>query len=390
MHSNRLLFLTDSPPLREGATGNHGIAANFADILDSQLGAIVTHRHRRSISCSVVKSSFDVPIEFYPDGGGFGLKRFSPGLCEIFDIAGALLYAGRLRRLVAERNLQRIFALVGANGWYLVTLQIFAKAARLPYELYLVDDLEHWSQIFGRKILSKVIRRLEGFSLRHAAKVHVISPGYADHLQLKYGVTASWLPTPMEIGEFRYRPHTDKTCDLVFVGNLGPLYEPALADIYSAIQKCNRESPSRQLRLKIITPGAAQGLISRLPDSTDLEVISGPNREELRRLCSEAWATILPYSFEDGIRTMVSTSFSWKLSDSYRAGRPILVYGPEYASIPRYWKDANLPLLATIKESLPATIEAIADQDNPDLIARYRETWERLHSPAAIRARLMV
>jgi hypothetical protein len=81
---------------------------------------------------------------------------------------------------------------------------------------------------------------------------------------------------------------------------------------------------------------------------------------------------------------MVSTSFSAKFNDAIISGRPILVYGPEYASLPAYFRAEGLPLCVTEKGGLNNVFSEIEAHDGPDLISQYHDLVLRNHSPEAL------
>lgn len=388
---NRFLFLTDIPPLREGAAGNHGIAANLIDILGDDCVLVISHRSRRSISRAEIYKASSQPVHLYPDSAPVGLKRFAPGFAEIIDVFGAWMDRRRVRRLALHHRANRLFALVANNGWFLLSLRILMRELKIPLDVYLVDDLEASAVVWRRRILRRLIPSVEKNFLDHAERVFTISEGYAEHLHRKYGQSAEWLPTPMNIESFTYHPYRPSVPDvrrIVFVGGISNLYISSLLELYNAIRQHNAGSKSYRLKLLLITTGDASAVTSRLDNVSDLEQMSNIPKHELERWCRESWATFLPYSFDQNIRDMVSTSFSWKLSDSYRAGRPILVYGPEYASVPRYFRELQLPLCATSPEQLSAAIDCIGVEDSSELISRYAAAWQRFHSPEAIRTKL--
>ncbi len=86
---------------------------------------------------------------------------------------------------------------------------------------------------------------------------------------------------------------------------------------------------------------------------------------------------------------MVSTAFSCKSAEYLACGRPILVYGPAYASVPRHFRDAGLPLVETAEGRIPALLDALLGLDGPDLIAAYNTLVSDFHAPAAVRQRLL-
>jgi len=386
----RFVFLTDLPPLARNAATCHGIAAHFIRIMGRRFACVLTHRFRRQIKPEQIAADFaPTPFLFYPDAGGFALKRISQGLTDVVDCFLCLFAIPKVRRFVRREKPDRIFALAGASAWFLVIAYIFKKATGLPLDIYLVDDLRDSAKLQKRWFLPHFVGNLEGFVLRRCARVLTISQGYAEHLHDLYGVDPEWLPTPILMDKLEYSPYVAKPGSpevrtILFVGGSNDLYLLSLVDLYEVIQEWNRGDRPFELKLRILSLTYPQNLVDLLANTDDLEVELKVQPESLQRQARESWVTFLPYSFAPQMKTMVSTSFSWKLNDSYRSGRPILVYGPAYASIPRYFIEAGLPLCATSRDDLVKTIEQVDAADEPALIDRYREVWHRHHSADAV------
>jgi hypothetical protein len=83
---------------------------------------------------------------------------------------------------------------------------------------------------------------------------------------------------------------------------------------------------------------------------------------------------------------MVSTSFPSKLVASFLVGRPIMVYGPSYASLPRYFQENGLPLCAHSVTQFTGLLREVERQDNMALMQCYEALLERLHSPGYLRS----
>jgi hypothetical protein len=386
-------FLTDGPPLRENAFGNHAIAANLIVVMQAEFKLVISRRLRRRVRWREVQDASAVPVLLYPDAAILGFRAISQGASELLDISGAALATFPVRRRAKELRPRRFFVLVGGNGWFLVAVWLMMRATGLPFDIYLVDDLEDSAVLWRQVVLRRLIRTLEGNVLRRAARIFCISKGYAEHIARKYGVTASWLPVPIVTSALTHRPYRPSQPDLrriVFVGSgITPLYLTALVDCYQAIQERNARCGDYRLQLLVITIAAAQPLVDRLPNTDDLVTLVQPPRAELQRCCEQGWATLLPYSFDSSVRKLVSTSFSSKLSDSFRAGRPVLVYGPSDASIPRYFRETGLPLCATSREELSLALDSIERYDSPELVTQYAAVWSRYHSPSAVRETIL-
>ena len=300
----------------------------------------------------------------------------------------------RLASAARRSGCRRIFALFGADAWFLPKADLLRRATGLPLDVYLVDDLEETSLRNRRPREAWLTRRHEPFVLRRASRIFVISPGYAEHLANKYGQRALWLPVPAraEDAEYAaYHPETPDARTIVFVGSINALYLEGLCRVYKEIGRWNRESGRPyELRLRVLTRLEPRALLAALPERGFLDVSLDLDTRSLHAQLRAAWAVYLPYSFDPALRVAVSTSFSHKFTESAAAGRPILVHGPEYASVPRHFRDAGLPLCVTDADGLGRGLKEIADCDGPGLIARYRELLGRVHAAGNLRAILEV
>ena len=250
-----------------------------------------------------------------------------------------------------------------------------------------MDDYEETVRHGQQAYLAPAVRYFEPCFLRHADRVFAISPGFVDHLWTKYGQRAHWLPVLGISSPPAWQPFQPGNPDkrsLVFVGSVNFLYEATLADLYQAITTWNQGTPAYRLRLKIVTRHRPEALLSRLPSSVDLDLVIDADDAAKARHVRDAWAIFLPYSFAPEEKVFVATSFSYKFTDAITAGRPILVYGPADASLPRYFREENLPLLANSAAELKSALAQIESSDRPETLARYADLLARNHSPQAL------
>lgn len=388
------VLLTDAPPLRRGGHGCHVLAWNWLEAMGDATRLVVTHQLSPRLRPAEIAADLrPIPVAFYPDGSAARLGRLLP-LRILLDWLLFLLALPRLRRAVRASGAERIFALFGADAPFLLPAALLARATGLPLDVYLVDDLEASATANGRPRWWRwAVRGLERRTLRHrAARVYAISPGYVEHLRAKYGVAARWLPVSAagngEVGHVPFQPGTSGVRYLVFSGSINVLYLDALRDVCRAIAEFNRASPGFTLRLKLLVMQPPEALLADPDAAAHAEVILNAPADERERHLRAGWATLLPYSFAPEAGTLVRTSFSTKFTDSLASGRPIVVYGPADASLPRYFREAGLPLCATSPGELAGVLRAIAAEDTPALIARYAELGRRHHSGAALRAAL--
>ncbi len=381
------LMLTDAPPLAEGAHGCHVIARNWLEAMGAWTRLVVTHRLSSELDPVQIRAGLGHPLLMYPDLCRVRvpgrLQSLKAGL-EVFLFAGWLMRrAGSLRAAAAER----LFAFFGGNPWFLWLTWMTARSARLPLDIYLVDDLEESARLGRQPAVAKMVRWLEPRLLQRADRVFAISPGFCEHLARKYRIQGRWLPVVMPDSHLAYQPFERENPDIrriTFVGAVNDLYAAALRDLLGEIEAWNRNGSTYQLRLQLLTYTAAEVIRSLVRPSPCCEVILRSPEPEFRRRLRQSWAVFLPYSFAPEVRVMVRTSFPSKVVAGWRAGRPLLVYGPPDASVVRHFRAQGLPLCVDTPGSLRTALGEIAALDSPELINRYQAIVRCHHSIEAV------
>jgi glycosyltransferase involved in cell wall biosynthesis len=74
-------------------------------------------------------------------------------------------------------------------------------------------------------------------------------------------------------------------------------------------------------------------------DHPSISVHGWVSQQELQGVLQSADILFLPFSFSEASRYAVESAFPSKTADYLAAGRPILVFGPEYSSLVRYAKE---------------------------------------------------
>ncbi len=389
-----LVFLADGPPLRQIGSGNHSIGWYLVSALAGAVSVVVTHRYVRSLNPRQIVEDLPVPAVLYPDLSVFGLGRVLGRSVHVLDfivfVLSLPLTAMRLKRFQWDS----IFALAGANIHFLPVIYLLARILRCPYDVYLVDDLEASARLAGRKIAAGISPWVEGFVLRRAKRVFCISDGYCRHLAAKYGITTFLLPVCAPGCEaIAYAPApTGPTREIVFCGSVNNLYIDGLNDLESAISVWNSD-PARpfEIVLHLITMQTPDALLARWGNPKHVKVSVRLQRNALLGVMANSWVTFLPYSFSESERVMVQTSFSCKMLDSLRSGRPILVYGPPEASLPQWFRDHGLGVVVTVEgqEAILAGLEKLACIPGESLVKGYARLGAEEHAYAGARHRIV-
>jgi hypothetical protein len=388
-HIPAYVLLTDAPPLKEGGHGCHVLAWNWLQMAANDVKLLISHRLNPTLALSQISEDVKAGIAFYPDLAGV---RFPQKLQPLKALLELLLFVVTLPKLAAHirtSRAERVFALFGGNPWFLLVAHWTARWTKLPLDVYLVDDLEESARLAGQPLVARLVRWIEPKVLRSADRIFTISRGYAEHLRAKYEIEAQWLPVAILETLISHHPYAAQKPDvrmLAFIGAVNPLYAGALKDVLDLIREWNLETKSFRLRLLLLTYTEVEYIEKELGGSPDMAILLRPSKDEFLQQLRTCWAIILPYSFEENVRLMVSTSFPTKVVDSLPVGRPIVVYGPSYASVPRYFKENRIPLCAHSRSELKAVLQQVEQNDTVKLVQSYQMVIERLHSAGHLRS----
>jgi hypothetical protein len=385
-----IAFWTEAPPLPSEAAGNHGVARHFCKTLAPHFKCVVTHRFRRSIRVdAITDAAAGLPIMFYPDCCRLGLRRISQTLGWCVDLVLFTVFLPFLLGKLRQAKVQRVFVLAGADAWFLIQVRIFQCFSSLPVDLYLVDEIEHWVKRQDSHPLKPVVRQLLDSTLKASDRLFAISRGFAEYIHEQYGLHADWLPLPSSDPPAPYVPLLSELEDaryLTFLGGFSFLYQSTLLQIYETLSTLNQslENGKKPWKLQILTFSNGHDFRQSLADPRWLEIRQGLSDDACEEILRHSTACLLPYSFEPTEKMMVCTSFSCKILEYLKSGRPIITYGPAGASLPRFFKDHGWPLSATTESELLGILESLPEHDTEATIERYRKTWDERHSPRAL------
>lgn len=384
----RWLFLSDAPPC-PGAAGCHFVSRNLCSAFSKREAVLVTRRFARRFAPETIHATAEMPTILWTDLTILGLRRPWPALRGLVDQFVFNLQLPGLQRRLRTFNPTRIFALAGADPFFLGVATSLATAMKVPLDLYLVDDFEEGATAGNDTFTIAWIRRNERKLLEAADRLWVISDGLAEHLKRKLGVDSAVLPVAMPPEETAYnREPDDGLRRIAFVGSINHLYLDALVSVYRCLSRLNADTPGSPYRLVIFTLRFPKNLVDALGESDYLEIHLQKSDPVVKTALQQSHAVLLPYSFNESSRIMVSTSFSCKTGEALAAGRPVLVFGPPYASVPRHFLKHGLPIVVTCETLLRRAILDIPSFDNASLIERYRTLTEDQHHPEAVLRRL--
>ncbi|MGB9601418.1 MAG: hypothetical protein ACPMAG_01355 [Limisphaerales bacterium] len=398
-----IAFLTDAPPYLDGGHGCHVLSFNLISALKQHIRIVITRRMRRSVSLSKIRDSLHCKTLFYPDLSLLPSFRFLSRIKSYAEISLFQIWIRRAADEIINSGAKRIFACCGADPFFLWVVEFVRRYSKLPVDLYLVDDFESSAILNGMEDFAKTVADWERKILPKADRVFTISKGFAEHIQKKLGLeNCQWLPIPILTAEqgLKYKPLTSNIeRPISYFGAVNPLYVEEIRVLIDQIRSLNRKSiklhNSKQkisnygiewtpTRLVIMSYTEPEVVFRELGEPTDYIFLHRADSEQCRKIMGESLAIFMPYTFRSDLRTMVSTSFPSRLAETIKIGRPLFVYGPDYASLPRYFIENQLDIVVTDKLQLSSALRDIHKFDNPETISRYESVILKYHSSEAL------
>jgi hypothetical protein len=387
MSPSSLVFYTDAPPLLEGGSGNSGIAVEIINSIRERLACVLTRKCRRSISLNAIHDACEgKKLVLHPDASGYGIKKISPFVGSVLDFLIFALWIFFSKNIPSKEK--DWFILCGADCWFLLHILLLQKLG-ISTHIYLVDEIEASAKHHQPKWVRFWIRPALALVLKNSASVFAISEGFVDYLKSEFQCEARWLPLPSQnapVAPVILPSATKSTRNIVFIGGLNYLYLIALKDLYEEICEFNSNSNGMPpWILEVLSYCPPESLFSLLPDQKHLFFHQNlPTQERILRM-SQASACFLPYSFSESERVLVTTSFSCKILEYFTSSSPILVYGPAYASIPRYFIKENLPVCTTNRNELKQALHKLDAIRGSDYLVKYYAAWKKHHSPESFK-----
>jgi len=388
----RYVLMTDSVPLREGGNGIQVLGWNWLEAMKDRTVLVLAAPLSNEVKNQKAAAESPVPLLFWPEAKFLTRMGWLSRLRWPIEL---ILFALKLPEIGAEirrAGTTRIFAFAGARFWFLAQVRMLRWYLRLPTEIYLVDDLEAWQRLHGRTSFLPFLRLIEKGALRQMERTWAISPGYVDHLQKKYGISARWLPVTVRKTAstwIPYRPTNPDIRSFVFMGSINALYHDGLLAFARQIGELNRSGIlGYQARLDIYTFIPFEACEEAWKNSPHIQLHCQKPDEVRHAALQSAWAILLAFAFQPESRLMIATSFSTKFTESVTCGRPVIFFGPEDSSVIVHARSQGLPLVATSPEALPGVLAQVEKEDGPALIDRYGEVAEKFHSARALRAYL--
>ena len=193
-----------------------------------------------------------------------------------------------------------------------------------------------------RAILEPVYSAIFRFVLTHAAHIYCIGLSMQQHLKRKYCVESELqFPARQAFTSFPADTFNANEPRIVYAGNVEEYMSDCLA-VLAAMCKADLLKRNHGISSVCISiySNMSTDMIARLGLVDPRISIHGwLPQEDLAKELQKADILFLPFSFEESQKAIVSTSLPTKIADYLASARPMLVFGPPYASITQYARD---------------------------------------------------
>jgi glycosyltransferase involved in cell wall biosynthesis len=289
-------------------------------------------------------------------------SRF-PGLRRLLRVLNLFQVVTATRRIVALTDNDTVLLALpwgGELGSEIFAAAFFAhRITGAPLVLY---ELDEWrASVAGAGRSARLLEALlHGPMARSASSVWVMSAPLARTLADRFGIRARVMPHSVDLDRFpRNGAEPPRTGEftLLYAGAIYAAQADAIANLVRAMN-----TAAMPCRLILHTPESPAALAGFGIAGERVSVEPLVPSREIPALLAGADALLLPFSFSEEERDVVSTSFPTKTADYLASGVPILVHAPPYATISRLAQEEGWGLTVTDPSSsaLAKAIESLA------------------------------
>jgi glycosyltransferase involved in cell wall biosynthesis len=244
--------------------------------------------------------------------------------------------------LIRKRRIDVMMTIVHGN--FFIAAAIAGWITRTPYIAVMHDDTitpaerQSW-------LLKYVLRSSVRWVLLRAGHIYAISPEMQQLLKSEYGVDSElqWPGTERDrrsdsaVTKLSAHPHS---AVILFAGAITDIVLDSLKLLAEILVTGKLEVYGVQsAELHLYTQLSPEKIRDWGWDHPSISVHGWVSQQELQGVLRSADILFLPFSFSGASRYAVESAFPSKTADYLAAGRPILVFGPQYSSLVRYAKE---------------------------------------------------
>lgn len=284
------------------------------------------------------------------------------------------------KKIIKDKQINLLMGLSDVETNLLSTF-ILSKTTKTPFTLYMFD-LYYKNQLnFPYNIIAQVA---EPIIFKNAKHIFVTNDTTKEYYIKKYKQEEKYsiiynsvfpeeysrnIPANQNIGK--------EKINIVFTGNIYWPQEASLINLLNLINKNNLN-----INITIYCPNPPINLLNKYKDSKSIK-FTAAQQSEMPKIQSEADILFLPFSWNTSAPDIIKTASPGKLTDYLIAGKPILIYAPEYSFISNYAKKNKFAEVVNeenrdkLKEAI---IKIISNQEySEQLVANAKKTFYKNH-----------
>ncbi|PRY12313.1 hypothetical protein CLV24_10856 [Pontibacter ummariensis] len=363
-----MYFVTEDPPLKKKGFGLSVLMYNILYSLKEKKNVVFTFKganNNISLQDITEDSSWDVILLDH----ALSMIRDIPvlGKFKSFEMLFSFFLSLRtLRRTMRTDASEPVLVSVGASARPVLYAFMLGFLIKNPIWLYIVDDFERINEINNNrfeKILAKLFFKRV---IRSVSKVFVISEGLKDKYLRSFGINSfELLPCFGRVGsqqtETSLTTTNESKCVFVFSGGLSILYNDTLR-LFAEQLKELKKKENKEYKLIIQTYSSREQYEAVDFPADIVEYRTSTERSSNLPSFQEANCFIVPYSFDQDHKDLVSTSFPQKVAELIQLNKPMLFIGPSYSSVIKFFESHAVPYVVNQDnlQCLPRIISDIA------------------------------
>lgn len=287
-------------------------------------------------------------------------------------------------KVIKRERIDNILAFSN-EGDMLIASYILHKITKLPLSLYMLDVYEEMVRLRVRKVMARIFeKRIFGA----ADRVFVMSENLKAHYLKKYNLQTEFMPHPVVLSDYQGPVDNNDTNGDKVVLYTGNVWIP---QIESLVAMCNVVNSMEGIKFVVYTDRSAEELKGKEIYGRNV-VVRFARHSQIPEIQRKADILYLPLAFNSPFPLMIETASPGKMPEYLAAGRPILVYAPDYSYIAQHARRHGFGLVVDrqCEEGLKEGLMSLLDDDkiSDDCVHNARKL-SRSHDAFIVSRRLL-
>jgi len=261
-------------------------------------------------------------------------------------------------QIVKRESISNILAFSN-EGDLLIASYILHKITKRPLFLYMLDVYEEMVRVRIRKIMASIFE--EGI-FKAARKIFVMSENLRAHYHNKYNLYTEFMPHPVVLSKYHSQVKEDKKDDyktIIYTGNVW------IPQIESLVDMCRVVGSMKGVKFVVYTDRSTEELKQKGICGKNV-LVRFAEHSQISEIQRNADILYLPLAFNTPFPLMIKTASPGKMPEYLAAGRPILIYAPDYSYVVQHARKYGFGLVVNKRseEGLKKGLMSLLNDDN--------------------------